>query len=441
MTDFSGTNILDAEHDGVYEEPAPEMMEPYVRPTVLIVHASVGSGHLSAANAIKQAFDLAFDEGDPTLPPDLNVEVLDILDFGRTKVDGDKTASLFTGITRWYYDITWRYTFTGRILWGGGTIWSHVMFPRFTEYVRKKKPIAIIATHITGANCAAAARMLTGQEFPLVCVPTDYEVEGFWPHSATDLFCVANEHMAETLRPRKISEDRIRITGIPTRVDFRTDVDAAAVREKLGLPADKHVAVALAGAHLPRPYIHFRAALDKMLPELPSLRNLHMVIVAGRDEEYKQRLEAEVERLGITNVTILGYVNEMASLMKAADYVICKSGGLTVTECLCAEAPMILLGRSYGQEKSNVHMLTAMGAAMHVTTARELVEALRNIEYNPYAIQSMLLNGSFIRKPNAAVDIMHTTMELTKHPRLATDPVRKKHFIHLYLGGRPAHVR
>lgn len=441
MSDSTSTNISGAELDVIYEVPTSTGMEPYERPTVLIVHASVGSGHLSAANAIKQAFDLALDAGDPTLPPDLDVQILDILDFGRVKVDGDKTASLFTGATRWYYDITWRYTFTGRILWGCGSIWSHVMFPRFTDYVRKTKPIAVIATHITGANCAAAARMLTGQDFPLVCVPTDYEVEGFWPHSATDLFCVANEHMAETLRPRKISEDRIRITGIPTRVDFRTEVDGAAVRQKLGLPTDKHVAIALAGAHLPRPYIHFRAALDVMLPSLHSLPNLHMVIITGRDAEYKQRVEAEVERLGLTNVTVLGYVNEMAALMKAADYVICKSGGLTVTECLCAQAPMILLGRSYGQEKSNVHMLTGMGAAMHVTTARELVEALQNIEHNPHAIQSMLLNGSFIRRPNAAVDIMNATMELTEQKRSATDPLRKKHFIHLYLGGKPAHVR
>ena len=43
-----------------------------------------------------------------------------------------------------------------------------------------------------------------GIDYPVICVPTDYEVEGFWPHKDTDLFCVANEFMAETLRPRKV---------------------------------------------------------------------------------------------------------------------------------------------------------------------------------------------------------------------------------------------
>ena len=41
--------------------------------------------------------------------------------------------------------------------------------------------------------------------------------------------------------------------------------------------------------------------------------------------------------LGLENTTVLGYVDGMAALMAASDLVICKSGGLTVTECLCAQ--------------------------------------------------------------------------------------------------------
>ena len=151
------------------------------------------------------------------VPADLSIEVLDVLDFGRIKFDGDKTASMFTGATRPIYDLTWRYTLTGRLLWGGGTVWSRVMFPAFTEHVREVRPLAVVCTHITAANVAVGARMLLDDDFPIVCVPTDYETEGLWPHLHADLFCVANESMAETLRPRKVPEDRILITGIPTR--------------------------------------------------------------------------------------------------------------------------------------------------------------------------------------------------------------------------------
>lgn len=420
------------------------------KPLVIVMHASVGSGHRSAANAVAQAFRLmaAAQEageaapGAPALPEGLEVQIIDVLDYGRIVFDGNKAASLFTGATRPFYDLTWRYTFTGRLLWGGGTVWSHVMYPKFTEYVRARRPIAIVCTHITAANVAVAARMLTGQHFPIVSVPTDYETEGLWPHRASDLFCVATESMAETLRPRKVPEERILITGIPTRDDFRKAYDRAATREALGLPQGKRVVLALAGAYLPRPYVHFRTALDNLLPFLHTLdETLHFVFVAGNDAGYARHLRQELAELGVGNATVLEYVEGMAALMAASDLVICKSGGLTVTECLCAQVPMVLLGKAYGQEKANVNMLTSLGAAMHVTTWRELLAALRHVAASPESARAMLVNGSFLRRPDAAHDIAAATLRLAARPHDPSDPIYRKRFLQFYWGNKPAHVR
>lgn len=430
------------------EAPEPEP----AKPTVVVMHASVGSGHRSAALAIAQAFDIMREEQaaatgytsctSVVIPEDLNVEVFDVLDFGRVVFDGNKAASLFTGATRPIYDLTWRFTLTGRLLWGGGDIWSHLMYSKFTDYVQENPPIAVVCTHITAANVAVAARMLTGQHFPIVCVPTDYETEGLWPHKGADLFCVANESMAETLRPRKVPEDRILITGIPTREDFRRTYDRISTREKLDLPQDKRVVLALAGAYLPRPYVHFRTALDKLLPYLHTLDDtLHFVFVAGNDADYARHLRQACDELGLTNVTVLEYVEGMAALMAASDLVICKSGGLTVTECLCAQVPMILLGRAYGQEKVNVRMLTSLGAALHVTTARELLDALRHIAANPESEHAMLVNGGFLRRPDAARDVAAATLRLAAAPKDPADPHYHKHLVQFYWGGKPAHIR
>lgn len=424
----------------VTEDKAAAPADPE-RPLVIIVHASVGSGHRSAANAIAQAFRMLAESDDAEIPSDLDVEVLDILDWGRIKFDGDKTASLFTGFTRPIYDLTWRYTFTGRLLWGGGTVWSRIMFPAFTEHVRKRPPLAVVCTHITAANVAVGARMLSGVSFPIISVPTDYETEGLWPHLYTDLFCVASESMAETLRPRKVPEERILITGIPTRDDFRETYDKRQVRDELGLPQDKQVVLALAGAYLPRPYVRFRDTLDTILPYLHSFENLHLAIVAGNDEDYARHLRSECTELGLGNVTVFDYVERMAALMAASDLVICKSGGLTVTECLCARVPMILLGKAYGQENINVRTLTANGAAMHATTARELLDTLRHVSRNPQSTDAMLINGSFLRRPDAARDIAHAAMRLAGKPPESDDPIRRKHFLHFYWGRKPAHIR
>lgn len=415
-------------------------------PVILVVHASVGSGHRSAAQAIAEAIGNARDEarraGDASsIEARARVEMLDILDFGRIVFNGDATASMFTGWTRPFYDITWRYVLTGRLLWGGGTIWAHIMYPRFVEFVRRVRPAAIIATHITAANVAVSARMLTGEAFPILCVPTDYEAEGLWPHLHTDLFCVANESMAETLRPRRVPEDRILITGIPASPAFTRTYDKSAARANLGLPADRQVVLALAGAKLPRPYVHFREALDEILPFMHTLPSMQLVIVAGADEEYERRVRREVADYGLDNVTVLGYVTNMAELMEASDVVICKPGGLTVTECLCARAPMILLGRAYGQEKANVRMLTGAGAALAAATPRELLDTLRHISEQPASADAMLINASLLRRPHAAVDIARAAFRLIAKEPVHDGRLRAKHFLHFYWGRKPAHTR
>ncbi len=427
------------------EETSEDQLTP--RPVVFIVHASVGSGHRSAANAIAQAFQILHDSVDAqgsngkVVPDDLDVEVLDILDFGRIKFNGDRTASMFTGVTRPIYDLTWRYVLTGKYLWGGGSAWSTIMFPRFVEYTRQKRPIAVICTHITAANVVVGARMSTDLDFPIICVPTDYEVEGLWPHSYTDLFCVANESMAETLRARKVPEQHIRVTGIPTRDAFRTEYDRDAIRDELGLPKDRYVMLAMAGAHLPRPYIHFREVIDQLIPLMHSFENMYLVVLAGTDKSYAYHARQLVNDNQISNVKVFDYLENVAPLMAASDLALCKSGGLTVTECLCAGVPMILMGKAYGQEKANVRMLTATGAALHVTTFRELVSTLRHIETHPESTRALLLNASFLRRPNAAVDIAQAACEFATTDHYDDLKFRIKHFLRFFKGYMPAHTR
>lgn len=421
-------------------------------PVILVVHASVGSGHRSAALAIAQALEELRDSGAPAfpdnspLPPHTRIEVLDALDFSRVHFNGDKVASSFTGGGRPFYDFTWRYTFTGRLLWGGGTCINTVMFPRFTQYVREKRPQAIIATHIMGANLAVGARLLTHQKYPVISVPTDYETEGFWPHYFTDAFCVGTEYMAETLRARNIPERRIHITGIPTRSEFLRSYDMKEARGEFGLPQEKKIVTILAGANLPAPYRLFRESISVILPYLHRYTDMHFVITAGRDEAYAQEMRRRIRDLGLPNVTVIDYCDKMAQLMAACDLAICKSGGLTVTECLCSSTPMILMGRAYGQEKANMNMLTGNGAAMHVTTPRELRAALDRFSANPRLLDSMLFNANLLRKPNAARDVARIALGLIAHPE-AHETLRflrrypALYLIKLYFGGKPAHIR
>ena len=417
-------------------------------PTILVVHASVGSGHRSAAIGIAQALERLRDSGKPAFPdgspmdPETKIAVIDVLSWGEHEFDGNKTASMFTGITRPYYDITWRFTFTGRLLWGGGTFLNYILWRKYTRFIGHVKPLAVIATHIQGANLSAGARAMCNLDFPIVSVPTDYETEGLWPHKETDVFCVGTESMAETLRARKIPESRIRITGIPTRQDFRNEHDRDATRAELGIPQDCTLAVCLAGAHLPQPYVNMRKIVNDSLSAMASHPNMHLVVVCGKDADYEAQVRSIVARYQLTNVTVMGYTSDMAALMAASDLVLCKAGGLTVTECLCVGSPMVLIGRVYGQEKINMLMLTSHGCATHVTTARELIDTISTLDALPQRLETMAVSANLFKRVNAADDICKIALELAQNTgELDTPRMKHNWFFRLYIGDTPAHTR
>lgn len=414
---------------------------------IAVVHASVGSGHKVAAEAIAAAVEQLSEvcvERFPSFNADVKVCLFDILDFGRIKFDGDKTATMFTGPTRPIYDLTWRYWLTGRLIWGGGTAWSYLMFPEFTRWVRENEPVAVICTHITAANVAVGARMITKQNYSIICVPTDYEIEGLWPHRYTDIFCVATESMAETLRARKVEEERILVTGLPARAEFRVGYDKVAVRKTWEVPENKHLALVLAGATLPQPYIRFRSLLDKALPRLAEIEGLHLLFMVGRDSDYANQLNARFKELNMHNASVVGYTEDVAKLMAGSDFAICKPGGLTVTECICTETPMLLAGQAYGQEKANVRLLTSLGAAQHAETARELVQAVRYlVQPNNKALAAMSAVEGYLRRPEAAMEIALAGLDAALSPKDPDYDLRhsQRPFLSFYWGHKPAHTR
>ena len=86
--------------------------------------------------------------------------------------------------------------------------------------------------------------------------------------------------------------------------------------------------------------------------------------------------------------------------MSAADLSVTKSGGLTVTECICAHLPVVLVGESFGQERANTSTVVEIGAAVHVETTEQLIRELVSVDNEPSLLQRMIKKASVIRRPH-----------------------------------------
>ena len=374
-------------------------------PTIAIVHASVGSGHRIAAESVAAELRL--------LLPDARIELLDILSFGSVRISGDRATTAFTGPTAPLYNAVWGNAAIGRASTAiAGPILA-LIYRQFSAWLLEQRPSAVVTTHGLAANLAVrATRKPNLERIPVAAVATDFGLHGFWPRRGLDLFCVADESEREELVRRGTPEGGVRVTGIPVRSQFAEPIDPDRARERFGLPSDRRVVLALAGATQPGPYARFKASLAVSLPAIASVPGTTVAVVTGRDDAFAEELRLRVAGFGTTNVAVLGYVEQMAQVMSAADVVVCKPGGLVTAECTAVGLPMVLVGPAVGQERANAKSLIASGAAIYDDDPRRLAEAVRRALGHPNKLKQMREASEALSRPQAAREVAERVLGL-----------------------------
>ncbi|MBF0254790.1 MAG: galactosyldiacylglycerol synthase, partial [Candidatus Omnitrophica bacterium] len=96
---------------------------------------------------------------------------------------------------------------------------------------------------------------------------------------------------------------------------------------------------------------------------LGSQTEIQAIVVAGNNAD----LKARIDRLADSDrILSLGFVDDMDLLMDAADIVVGKAGGLTVSESLAKKKPLFIVNPVPGQEEFNTRILSRAGAAVWV---------------------------------------------------------------------------
>ena len=75
-------------------------------------------------------------------------------------------------------------------------------------------------------------------------------------------------------------------------------------------------------------------------------------------------------------VRALGFVENVYDYMHAADVLVTKPGGLSTSEALVAQVPMVLCKPLPGQEERNARLLIESGAAVRTRRIDELPAAI-----------------------------------------------------------------
>ncbi len=261
------------------------------------------------------------------------------------------------------------------------------------------QPCCVVCTHAFGCGIMSHYKRTIDPSLPVIGVVTDYVVHPFWIYRNIDAYAVATEEMRAALVERGVDERRVRVTGIPVDPRFALIPPKAQARHELGIDAaGRRVVLIMAGGLGIGP-------LETMLRALREVRRpLSAVVLVGKNERRRIRLRRWC-RSWPYPVEIRGFEENVYDYMHAADVLLTKPGGLSLSEALVARLPMMLVKPLGGQEERNMRYVLSQGAALFASTEAEIAAATRRLLDRASERRRLLERAECVRRPEAAADV------------------------------------
>ena len=360
---------------------------------VLILTADAGFGHRSAANAIAAALEethgsachveIVSPQDDPRMPIVLRSSLNDYNTIVREMRELYKVSYQATGAR-----------VPSKIVERALAV---VLYDVMRDLVRQQRPDVIVTTHPL-YQAPLALYGLRRRHIPLLTVVTDLAtVHRLWFHRAADLCLVPTPAVYDLAIENGLPPERVRITGIPVHPRFARETrPPAALRAELGWRPDLTTVLAVGSERLPQLAEVLQGLNHSGLP-------LQLVAVAGGADALYRQLQSVEWHLP---THIYNYVDNMPVLMHAADCVVCKAGGLIVTEALACGLPLLLTEVLPGQEVGNADYVTTNGAGERAEGPLALLEALCHwLADGGWELSQRAARARRLGRPRAAYDV------------------------------------
>ena len=385
---------------------------------ILILSASVGSGHVKAAEALAKSFR-ARPEVEEVLVDD-SLDHTNVLHKQLYSTLYKRLSAILPEFLGWWY-------VSSDDPWVSDKSRLALDLPQalpLVNLVRDFNPDSILCTHFMPAGVLSFLIGLGRLEAELGIVVTDYHFHAFWITRAFNLYFVAQEEDRIHMEGLGLPGDRIHVTGIPIEPEFSQPVDREAVLRRHGLDPAKPTLLVAGGTLGLSP----ASAVVRRMLQLD--RDFQAIIVCGKNEELRKEIEALTAQRR-DRFCVLGFTPEMPDLLGAATLLLSKPGGLTTAEALARGLPMVILDPIGGQEERNSDVLLEAGAAVKCTEVTILNHKLSRLLDDPERIATMAENSRRLGRPGAADDIARIVLESparepAKISRLREKELRKR---------------
>ena len=359
-----------------------------VKKRILILTASFGEGHNSAARGIRDGLARVAPEG-------TEVELRDLF--------AEAYGSINELVRKGYLALV---NFAPGA-WGAVYRWlerkkdfdtEFARFPRlkdhFAALLERFQPDVMTCTFPAYPN---VLRQIQGpsteysRPCKIVVVITDsITINAVWYRCAADYFLVANQQSASVLRAAGIAAEKIKVFGFPVSPKFADSAGSNRV---------------LPPSNSERRVLYMIHAATRGAPELAQrLADLgvDLTVTIGRAD----RLMPEIEAAVGDRAKVVGWTEDLPRMLHDSHLLIGKAGGATVQETIAAACPMIINYVVAGQEEGNARLIVETNSGVIANSPREVIaQVKRAFADDAKQWREWSANVSRLSKPRAALDI------------------------------------
>ncbi|EFO80851.1 monogalactosyldiacylglycerol synthase [Oscillochloris trichoides DG-6] len=368
---------------------------------ILILSASVGSGHKSAAAAIEQVC---------RSQPGVEVRNQDALKLTSTIFQVTASDVYFALVKENPWLVGWWYDqndepFRNEV--GALQLWNALNSQPLAKFVLDYNPDITVCTHFMPAGVVAQLISQGKLNTSLSIVTTDYDFQGMWLSRVFNRYFVAIPETKVHLNELGVDATRITVSGIPVNPILGQPIDREAVLRKFDLRSNRPILLVSAGALGGGPVRDIVGQILRM--ETP----VQTVVVCGHNKLLRDQIAAQISGAK-EHFRVLGFTHEMSDLMRVAALFIGKPGGLSASECMAAGLPMVIVDPIPGQEERNSDHLLEAGAAVRCRSLMTMAYKIDQIFAQPGRIERMRENALALGRPDAAHTVVAQLLEETQ---------------------------
>jgi UDP-N-acetylglucosamine:LPS N-acetylglucosamine transferase len=361
------------------------------------VYSRVGGGHLSAARALASELEAT---------GRFRARLVDAyVECGRFPVT--KFPAAYAQLAR-HHPRLWSLIYGGtqRGLDPGFVVGPFLRAGLGRLFSAARPDVVVSALPVVNGLLVEAARTTRAR---VEVVLTDWHsVHPFWVARGVDHYTTPTESARRDCIRFGAPPEVVDVVGIPVRREFSVEVGPAersrlrqACLSQLGLDPRRFTILALVGAEgSPR-------ALRNLTHLAAADLDAQLVVVCGRSDELRSRVERLQARMPLK---ALGFVENVADLMRASDVLISKAGGLTLAEAFCCRVPVVIHDVLPGQEVGNVEYVLQCGAVAYAPRPQALVRLITELSADPAGREELAQRGARLARPDAGGVIVRNVL-------------------------------